>query len=407
MTNRIEIPEKYHDFQRGGVTCRFGIYGLSWDYFHGSNIPNPADLVISLTIPVPTIRVIQAVVTSLCNLNCTYCSFFANTPAPPRQMMSEDDLQGCVQYFNQQIDPGGTLLITGGEPELNPKAVNYLCENVIGTKILFTNGTLTTKARLRYYQDHDVNLIFSLDGDLFAQDAVRREVEGSFEKVARSLKQARSLKTSFGISAVVGDHNIDRLPELVRNIHKEYGPQSIGLNLPHAYGKHRWLRIAEYTAAMLEIFDYAKKAGLFVDQINRRLSALVDGKFRFRDCSAQGEKIIVYPGGARSSCVNEGALPGRNLDWGSRLPLLSTQCQNCFAIGLCGGGCIFDGEVMYGSGCFDERNCYFTKRMLEYMLWDFYDTLGSKANDPSALQAEYAGLLRRPHPLHLSVGHET
>ena len=125
---------------------------------------------------------------------------------------------------------------------------------------------------------------------------MRKAKDGSYHKVARALKEAQELEFDFGISAVVGDHNIERLPELVEYIYDEFRPVSLGLNLPHCYNGIIWRRIEEYTKALLDIFPFAKREGLFIDQINRRLAPLIDRKFRFRDCSAQGEKVVVFPG---------------------------------------------------------------------------------------------------------------
>lgn len=402
------VREKYHVFRRGNEVCRYGVFGLTRDYFTGDQ-PFSADeeRQIVLKITEPDIRVVQAVITSQCNLTCTYCSFAANAPDLTSSRMTSAEIEELCRWFNSHIGEGGLLIVTGGEPELHRDAVDYLTANIQGKIILFTNGTLTDRNRLKYYQQHNVGILFSLDGDLFAQDAVRYGRGGSYGKVAEALKAAKDLNLDYGISAVVGDHNIDRLPELVEYIYAEFRPASLGLNLPHRYGDTAWMRIEEYTDALIEIFSFAKDVGLFVDHINRRLSPLIKREFRFRDCAAQGEKVVVYPGGIKTSCVNEAALGDRQVDWGNRIPLLSEKCRDCYAIGICGGGCIFDGEAIYGQGRFDERNCYFTKKLLEYMIWDMRDELGENANDTEAIMDKYGSMIVRPEGTYFSVGHET
>ena len=409
MNRTVEVIEKYHLSQRGGETCRYGIYGLTREYFPRDQVPSTRDegVRITLEIPEPRVRVMQAVITSRCNLSCTYCSFAANAPQTLTSEMSNDEIEGLCRSFNEEIGENGLLLITGGEPELYRDAVDYLVRNIKGKIIIFTNGTLVNASRLKYYRSHDVGVLFSLDGDLFAQDAVRRGKNGSYTKVASALRQALESGMDFGISAVVGDHNIARLPQLVQYIFEEFKPASLGLNLPHRYGPTAWMRIEEYTTALLDIYDFAKKQDLFVDQINRRLAPLIEKKFRFRDCASQGEKIVAFPGGITASCVNEAALEEREIDWANRIPLLHDRCRDCFAIGICGGGCIFDGEAIYGPGCFDERNCYFTKVLLEHMIWDLRDELGDLSNDPVSLRGKYGGLLHRGEGTYFSVGNET
>jgi radical SAM protein with 4Fe4S-binding SPASM domain len=403
------VPEKYHVFRRGDESCRYGVLSLTRDYYTRDqpSISAEEEQYVALDIPEPRIRVAQAVITSQCNLTCTYCSFNANAPKLMSSRMTSPEIEELCRWFNGTIGENGLLLVTGGEPELHRDAVDYLVANIRGKIILFTNGTLTNRDRLKTYRQNGVGVLFSLDGDLFAQDSVRRGKDGSYTEVADALKEAQDVGLDYGISAVVGDHNIDRLPELVQYIHKEFHPASLGLNLPHRYGESVWMRIEEYTDALIEIFTFAKETGLFIDQINRRLAPLIHRQFRFRDCAAQGGKVVIYPGGVKTSCVNEAALVDNQVDWGNRIPFLSEQCRNCFAIGICGGGCIFDGEAIYGPGQFDERNCYFTKKLLKHMIWDLRDELGEQAIDTSAALERYGAMITRPEGTHFSVGHET
>ncbi|MFH1861587.1 MAG: radical SAM protein [bacterium] len=402
------IQEKYQLFKRNGVVCRFGIWGLTLEYFlEGQSIPEPRfPAHFKIEIPPPKKRVMQAVITAKCNLSCKYCSFFANAPAGITEHMSNEELSALCERFNRELGAEGLLLITGGEPETYPDAVNYLVQNVKGKIILFTNGTLTTEARLSFYQKHQVGVLFSLDGDLFSHDTARLAKGGSHSRVARSLRLAKQMGFDFGISAVVGDHNIEKLPTLVEYFITEFQPASLGLNLPHKFDGDAWMRIEEYTTALMEIFPLAKREGLFIDQINRRLTPLINRQFRFRDCAAQGEKIVVFPGGVETSCVNEAGLKALAPNWAEQLPIHHPICQNCYAIGICGGGCIFDGSAIYGSGCFDLRNCYFSKQLLEFFIWEFYEELGEGAADQELLKERYQSLLQRREGTHFSIGHE-
>lgn len=404
----IEVEEQYHRFRRGEWICRYGIYGLTREYYHQQNpVPKAESRRIVLKLPEVKIRVLQAVITAHCNLKCAYCSFNANSPKLTTSEMTRAELEELSEIFNSQIGPEGLLLITGGEPELYTEAVDFLVNHIRGKIILFTNGTLIQKKRLQFYKERAVGVLFSLDGDLFAQESVRRSRDGSYHKIAEALKSARELDLDYGISAVVGDHNIERLPQLVEFIQREFQPASLGLNLPHLHVETAWMRIEEYTNALIEIFHFARREGLFIDQINRRLAPLISRRFRFRDCSAQGGKIVIFPGGIKTSCVNEAALGERRVPWADRIPIHSEQCRNCYAIGICGGGCIFDGEAIYGGGHFDERNCHYTKALLEHLVWDFWDELGEKANDQRFLNERYYALINRAKGTYFSVGHET
>lgn len=404
----MNITEKYHYFQSGGETCRYGIYGLSREYFHSDTIAEePPEKIIELQPPEAKIKVMQLVITGRCNLNCVYCSFKANSPQYVDKDMDSWIIEAACKRFNEIAGEKGLVLITGGEPELYPQAVDYIAENCISKKLIFTNGTIITRDRIQKLHNAGVDIVFSLDGDLLAQNAMRKGAGGSFSKVVNALNYCRELNIEFGISAVAGDHNIERLAELTEYIHREFAPASMGLNLPHFYQGEPWMRIEDYTEQLIKIFQFAKQEGFFIDQIARRMEPLITQKFRYRDCSSQGEKIVVFPNGVICSCVNEMALKDAKVDWETRIPLNFKQCEDCYAIGICGGGCAFDGETIYGNGCFDERNCYFTRKMLEFLIWEFRKELGENAIDREKLASIYGGMYIRGAGTRMSIGHST
>jgi radical SAM protein with 4Fe4S-binding SPASM domain len=221
------------------------------------------------------------------------------------------------------------------------------------------------------------------------------------------MKAAREVGVEFGISTVVGDFNIEYLQQTVEYLWTEFHPASMGLNLPHNNKEGLWDRIEEYTEALITIFDFAKHNGIFIDQINRRLETFLKQKFRFRDCSSQGEKEVHYPGAQVHHCVNQSGLKNGDEDWSMKIPLYNSQCRDCYAIGICGGGCIFDGEAGYGYGRFDDRNCYFTKNMLEHFIWDTREELGDNCENNQEIEKIYGAMLARNNKLKFSVGHET
>jgi radical SAM protein with 4Fe4S-binding SPASM domain len=408
LSEAFQIEEKYHYFTKGEEICRYGIFGLMREYFKKNEelTPEPKKSV-KLEIPKLEKKVLQIVITGRCNLDCQYCSFKNNTPQYIDKAISLELLKSICASFNEQAGDKGLVLITGGEPELFPQAVDLIAENIKCKKMLFTNGVKLKKERLLKLHRNGIDIVFSLDGDILAQDRARKGGGGSFAQVAKSLSLCRDLDIEFGISAVVGDHNIDRLPQLVGYIVNEFHPQSIGLNLPHYFHNTAWMRIEEYTSALISIFQLAKRENLFVDQIARHLEPLIRRNFRFRDCSSQGEKTVVFPDGATSSCVNELRLYGRKIDWEKRIPLHREECWECYAIAICGGGCIFDGESIYGEGQFDERNCYFVRNFLEFLIWELRKEMGEDSGNIEKTLGRYSGLLSRPEGTKLSIGHAT
>jgi len=49
------------------------------------------------------------------------------------------------------------------------------------------------------------------------------------------------------------------------------------------------------------------------------------------------------------------------------------ECQGCFALGICGGGCPYQSELETGSiWGLDKRFCIHAKMTLEWLVWDLY-----------------------------------
>jgi len=405
----MKVTEKYKIFRKGDQICQYGIYGLSRNYFDSHKYPgeDSTNSEIEFNIPDPVTRVMQAVITTNCNLKCRYCSFEANSPKNLNQRMSQTELISLAERFNSEVGETGLFIITGGEPELYTEAIDFLVNTIRGRIVIFTNGTVWNRKRFEFYRENDVNLLFSLDGDCNAFELSTGSNSAVFNKISEALITARKSGVRFGISTVVGDFNIGNLPETVEYLWTKFHPASIGLNLPHFNKDGLWDRIEEYTEAFMDIFSLAKANGIFIDQINRRLEPFLKRKFRFRDCSSQGEKEVYFPGGQVFSCVNQGGLNDSNEDWSMRIPSESHQCRDCYAIGICGGGCIFDGEAGYGYGRFDYRNCYFTRKMLEHFIWDSYAELGDQWNNNEKIEKVYGAMLTRGYNLKFSVGHAT
>jgi len=52
-----------------------------------------------------------------------------------------------------------------------------------------------------------------------------------------------------------------------------------------------------------------------------------------------------------------------------RFPMKMSECADCFAISVFGGGCLYAAQVTHGSiWTVDERVCFQAKTILEWML---------------------------------------
>ena len=62
-------------------------------------------------------------------------------------------------------------------------------------------------------------------------------------------------------------------------------------------------------------------------------------------------------------------------NWYLTSPLFNKECGSCLALGLCGGGCPFDGYLQEKDISHkDKRRCIFIKKIIEWGLYNFYLT---------------------------------
>ena len=250
-----------------------------------------------------------------------------------------------------------------------------------------------------------------MDGDDEKKNSMRKLVNGNpaYDNIIKGYKLAKKEGCSVGISVVAGDHNVKELFDMTKNLRDTLSVDSFGYNIPH-YTKYNDSNVdmEKYTDEMIKIFYYAKKENIYIDQIARKLKPLLFETFRIMDCTAGGEQILFYPDGLTTNCVN---YPPKNKSydinrWVKRVPIHKKYCKNCEAIGICGGGCLFDGIKRFKEGL-DLRNCYFTKKLLEEFLWDMYSELEKNDFNYEKMMESYNGIIGYQSSNGISAGHET
>lgn len=343
------------------------------------------------------LRAVQAVVTGRCNLMCSYCS--ARIAGGFRGDMDSATLREVLT----QSHPDSLLLVTGGEPLLHPGAVRKLVSGWNGQSVLFTNGSLLDRETVLFLKEHGTALVVSMDGFESEHDIFRC---GSWKAAARALDLARENGLPAGISLVTGSHNAGSLPECLYGLLERFRPASFGINIQH-YTPRAFLPIgaAEYSRIILGAYRFSLDTGVFVDQVARRLLPVVTGHFRHRDCAAQGGKVVFHPDGSRSSCVNTSGMER----WGNRNPVNYPSCSGCPALGICGGGCTWDGMHLSASGSGpDPRNCVWTLDLLREVSRTVEKRLPDRVKRPSRafLSSLFESICRREGtPLAQSLGH--
>lgn len=205
-----------------------------------------------------------------------------------------------------------------------------------------------------------------------------------------------------GISIMVGKHNVDSLAESVRWMINELKPDEIGIAgvfHPLKYRKNPFQADPERViSALVETYIACRERGVYVDQVARRMRPFVSMRPKLKDCMACGGKITATPWGMEGHCEYIAFLKGaakRDLveleilgnedeEWNRRSPVLKMDCQNCPALGVCGGGCPYNAFQLHGSlDALDEENCEQTRLLLEWMIEDLYKVCERRAGSDS------------------------
>ncbi len=365
----------------------------------------------------PGLETLYLIVTDSCNLRCRYCFINGNMPKDYRpSMMSFDVAKEAIDMFfrNLSLNPPEyanlrkTIFFYGGEPFLNFDLIKRTVEYIesayesevaaMGSKLrlaIVSNGTMINEEIARFIGAHEnLDIAISIDGPKEIHDVQRVCVDGcgSFNQAINGVKLLRTLgrKRFVSLSATIGEHNIDKLPTLLR-LHRKYGFASINLNplvdtANDAVGAE-YMRKA--SRRMIEYFELARKEGVYEDRIMRKAKSFMEKRIHAYDCQALGAQLVCTPNGQLGVC-HEGigarqfffAKVLRDFDfhhnevigeWKRRTPLNMPQCFGCPAIAICGGGCAYGAWLRNGSiWSVDDRFCIHSLATLEWLIWDVY-----------------------------------
>lgn len=333
----------------------------------------------------PILNKIRVEVTFACNLKCKYCLVYNNNLKNINQQMSLKTAKQIINFFEKNVIKTGSVMLIGGEPLVNWPVVKYFVENCRARFSLFTNGTLIDKKKAQFLAKYDVFVLLSLDGQRdFNKKRKFPNGKESFSKVIEGLKILKKYNCKVGIFCVATNNNVKHLEQIFNFFVDKLKARRVGISFPHytlSKSKETEIDMREYTKQIKKIFIKAKKGGIYVDQLAKRFNPLLEEKFRFLACKSAGEQITFYPDGEKTLCAKLDKLPKRAyLSFlQKRLPVNNPRCKECLAIGVCGGGCFWDGEIRYKG--IDKRECYLNQKLVEFFLWDLYKScleLGKK-----------------------------
>lgn len=343
----------------------------------------------------PDVFALYLILTEQCNMNCAYCSQSSFRTRSRMGNMSTDVLASVLEkFYATHTKRRRTVVLYGGEPTLNRPGIEYAVNHIRQTRrdetteiVIFTNGLLLDEALALFLKHGDVHIILSLDGHPEINDQCRCiGHEGSFAHIQKAIELLQKHQIPFGISSTIAAHNVQRLGEETAWMYETYHPFSLGLNPIHYVPEERKALSVEpglMADKMIEAYQTARRYGLYIEQIMRRVRPFVLGRPRLKDCPACGGMIRALPDGSFGPCghfmeeqkererASTGFADGTVMKkWNTRLNASMKDCQGCPAIALCGGGCPYN-SLKNGGHIFtanDERSCEQARHILHWLL---------------------------------------
>jgi len=178
----------------------------------------------------PAIQKLELMLTYNCNLRCAYC--FEKRIRKKGKMAPATAYKAIDLLFDYSGD-NKDLYIThfGGEPSLNfsvlSKATKYAEQQseIRSKKIHFnitTNGVALSDQMLDFFKQHEIKVLFSVDGLKPSHDRYRIDSQGkgTFDRVIDALSRYKSRASWIGVKMTVVRENIPRLVEDVTGLYE-------------------------------------------------------------------------------------------------------------------------------------------------------------------------------------------
>ena len=343
------------------------------------------------------ISVIYIILTNGCNLACDYC--FARGIMGGK-IMNDDTVNGIVnrlkEYFNES-EKKPVITFYGGEPLLNHKCLFGIMDKlqeIEGFQFqLVTNGTLFSKALIDSLKNYPIKVGISLDGSQSIHDKHRKyhSGKGSFDEVFRALERLILMGLDVSLSITLTKEIIQNEDEVFSFIINS-GVNRIAFNLLRCvfYDADRAEKYYSEAANFLyRFYQKLKPYGIIENSIFQRMKALYNRSIFYSECAViSGRQITIDVDGSIYTCqvdrekstlvgnVFSDSFSNINLPvLEGMIPILNEDCQNCFALPICGGGCPIQSRMLKNNYCdkairIHYSICSFSKILMDNILED-------------------------------------
>ena len=291
--------------------------------------------------PVPSLRYLELQITDECNLKCKHCYISKSK----RNELSPEQVRSILDEFERL--QGLRVLITGGEPLLHRKydEINEMLPDFFVRKVLFTNGVLLDKDRLKTLRVDEIQV--SIDGMEHAHDSIRGS--GTYRRSLEAVRQAIDAGFDVSVSTMVHRSNLSDFDGMER-LFKSMGVKEWTVDIPCTSGRMKdnvEFHVSPEIGGKYLGYGYGSGLHSWGQGYGcglHLMAVLASGKIA---------KCTFYEDRAVGS-INDGLLTA----WKRVQPVLLKHLScDCEYIEVCRGGCRYRAELLDGSRGKDLYRC--------------------------------------------------
>lgn len=337
---------------------------------------------------------LRIVLTRKCNMACSYCFVDTNDGSAD---MSLTDLEDGLQYLFEENEGKETIWIQwfGGEPTIRFDLIQagdeiirrlkrkYRVGEIIRTMV--TNGLNVTEPQLAYFKKNSYGIGVSLDGVPSTNSLARTLLNGSSadSKITSNIKRYVERGIRVGINYTPTASNVSQLPEFVGYCKNELGVDFVYVNFPIPTRGSWQIDGAQFADALFKAKQRALiDGGTLYSGIDRVIFSVNSQQPNVFDHEESFGGVIgaLLPGRRLSlSEINfsspELIIPLEELKGSPELLRRivktfapSDKCDDCPALGVCGGPQKND-VIVRGTVDPDPQFCAFCVEALSNALW--------------------------------------
>lgn len=389
------------DLKAGAPGSRIDSTGEGINFLRGLGLVDGGEEAWPITVyqgePQPT--TLTLLLTTACNLRCTYC--YAASGETPRTFMAFSVARRGIDYVagNALRLGRGQFDIAfhgGGEPTLNwrtlTRSLTYARDRADDLGLTVTAGAATNgvlnDSRIDWIIAHLDGVSLSIDGLPSVHDRHRPMAngKGSSDRVIHTLRRFDAAGFRYGLRLTVTGEEIPSLPDSVEFLCRHFNPRSIQVEPVYRLGRGQAAASAEgddFIAAFRSAQGRARSHGQDISFSAARLDTLAN-----HFCSVTQDNFCLTPDGNVTACYEaftedcaaadiffygepDPDTPGyrfhaNRLDHQRRQSVQHRPyCQGCFAKWHCAGDCYHKAYAAHGLDFMGTPRCDITRELIK------------------------------------------